>query len=71
MTQQRIVVRRLVEVKVDYVGFDAPDEFLIGYGLDYLEKYRNLPFIGILKPGGKPQNGSGSTARGRRKRSPK
>ena len=64
-------VRRLVNVRVDYVGFEAPDEFLIGYGLDYLEKYRNLPFIGILKPGEKPQNASGSTARGRRKKSPK
>ena len=64
-------VRRLVDVKLDYVGFEAPDEFLIGYGLDYLEKYRNLPFIGILRPGEKPQNGSGSPARGRRKKSPK
>lgn len=44
-------VRRLVEVKIRYVGFEAPDEFLVGYGLDYQEKYRNLPFIGILKPG--------------------
>ena len=44
-------VRRLVDVKVRYIGFEAPDEFLVGYGLDYQEKYRNLPFIGILKPG--------------------
>lgn len=42
--------RRKVEVKIDYCGFDVPDYFLVGYGLDYAEKYRNLPCIGILKP---------------------
>lgn len=42
--------RRIVDVTVDYVGFDIPDEFVIGYGLDYNEIYRNLPFIGVLKP---------------------
>ena len=42
--------RRLVDVQIRYVGFEVPDEFLVGYGLDYLEKYRNLPFIGVLKP---------------------
>lgn len=42
--------RREVNVKVDYVGFDVPNEFLVGYGLDYASKYRNLPYIGILKP---------------------
>ncbi len=41
--------RRTVEVPIDYCGFDVPDEFLVGYGLDYAEKYRNLPFIGVLK----------------------
>lgn len=41
--------RRKVEMKVDYKGFDIPDEFIIGYGIDYAEKYRNLPFVGILK----------------------
>lgn len=41
--------RRKSEVKVDYIGFDIPDEFVIGYGLDYDNKYRNLPYIGILK----------------------
>ena len=41
--------RRKVEVKVDYIGFTVPDAFLVGFGLDYAEKYRNLPFIGILK----------------------
>ncbi|MDH4209781.1 MAG: hypoxanthine phosphoribosyltransferase, partial [Anaerolineae bacterium] len=35
---------------VDYVGFDIPDEFVVGYGLDYGEIYRNLPFLGVLKP---------------------
>lgn len=41
--------RRKVEVPIDYCGFDVPDEFLVGYGLDYAEKYRNLPYIGVLK----------------------
>lgn len=41
--------RRKVDVDVKYLGFDVPDEFLVGYGLDYAEMYRNLPFIGILK----------------------
>jgi len=43
-------VRRIVEVPVDYVGFEIPDEFVVGYGLDYMEKYRNLPFIAVLRP---------------------
>jgi len=42
--------RRLVEERLTYVGFEIPDEFVVGYGLDYLERYRNLPFIGILQP---------------------
>lgn len=42
--------RRKVDVKIDYNGFNVPDYFVVGYGLDYAEKYRNLPFIGILKP---------------------
>jgi bifunctional protein TilS/HprT len=42
--------RRLVNVPLDYVGFEVPDEFVVGYGLDYKGEYRNLPFIGILKP---------------------
>ncbi|KXG74527.1 Hypoxanthine-guanine phosphoribosyltransferase [Fervidicola ferrireducens] len=41
--------RRKVKIKVDYLGFEIPDYFVVGYGLDYNEKYRNLPFIGILK----------------------
>lgn len=42
--------RRKAEVHIDYNGFTVPDYFVVGYGLDYAEKYRNLPFIGILKP---------------------
>lgn len=42
--------RRTKPVSVDYTGFSIPDEFVVGYGLDYAEKYRNLPYIGILKP---------------------
>ena len=41
--------RRLANVRLDYVGFQIPDEFVVGYGLDYKEEYRNLPFIGVLK----------------------
>ena len=42
--------RRKVDLQADYIGFSVPDEFVIGYGLDYDEKYRNRPYIGILKP---------------------
>ncbi|MEW8973603.1 MAG: hypoxanthine phosphoribosyltransferase [Tissierellaceae bacterium] len=41
--------RRNIEVHVDYLGFSVPDEFVVGYGLDYAEKYRNFPFVGALK----------------------
>lgn len=41
--------RRVVEVKVDYCGFEIPDEFVVGYGLDYAQKYRNLPYVGVLR----------------------
>lgn len=41
---------RKVDLKADYVGFIVPDAFVVGYGLDYAEKYRNLPYIGVLKP---------------------
>lgn len=43
--------RRTVHVPLDYVGFDIPDEFVLGYGLDLDEKYRNLPFVAVLKEG--------------------
>ena len=42
--------RREVEIAVDWVGFSIPNEFVVGYGLDYAELYRNLPYIGVLKP---------------------
>lgn len=41
--------RRVVDVKVDYTGFQIPDEFVVGYGLDYDQKYRNLPYIGVVE----------------------
>lgn len=41
--------RRVVDIPVDYIGFDIEDEFVIGYGLDYNEHYRNLPYVGVLK----------------------
>lgn len=41
--------RRVADVHVDYVGFDIPDEFVVGYGLDYAQKYRNLPYIGVVE----------------------
>ena len=42
--------RRIKPIHVDYSGFSIPDEFVVGYGLDFAEKYRNLPYIGVLKP---------------------
>ena len=41
--------RRVVDVKVDYTGFEIPDEFVVGYGLDFAQKYRNLPYIGVVE----------------------
>ena len=41
---------RLIDIDIKYRGFDLPDRFVVGYGLDYRERYRNLPFVGILKP---------------------
>lgn len=40
--------RRVIDVDVDYTGFEIPDEFVVGYGLDYAQKYRNLPYIGVV-----------------------
>ncbi len=42
--------RRQADVTLDYIGFDIPNEFVVGYGLDYGERYRNLPYIGVLRP---------------------
>ncbi len=42
--------RRTADVQIDYCGFDIPNEFVVGYGLDYDERYRNLPYIGVLRP---------------------
>ncbi|GEO59181.1 hypoxanthine phosphoribosyltransferase [Companilactobacillus bobalius] len=42
--------RRIKHVKVDYIGVEIPDEFVVGYGMDYDEHYRNLPYVGVLKP---------------------
>lgn len=41
---------RVVDIEADYIGFDVPNEFVVGYGLDYAEQYRNLPYVGVLKP---------------------
>lgn len=42
--------RRIVDVSIDYTGFVIPDKFIVGYGLDYAQKYRNLPYIGVVEP---------------------
>jgi hypoxanthine phosphoribosyltransferase len=42
--------RRVRKLRADYVGFAIPDGFVVGYGLDFAERYRNLPFIGVLRP---------------------
>lgn len=42
--------RRKAEITADYLGFSVPDHFIVGYGLDYAERYRNLPYVGVLKP---------------------
>lgn len=41
---------RVVDIQADYIGFNVPNEFVVGYGLDYAEAYRNLPYVGVLKP---------------------
>lgn len=61
-------IRRIADVHLDYTGFEVPDEFLVGYGLDYRQEYRNLPFIGILGSGDeKNENGSSGNSAGRGK----
>ena len=60
-------VRRLADVKLEYVGFEVPDEFLVGYGLDHQEKYRNLPFVAILKPTDQQSTPAGKGRRRSRK----
>ena len=42
--------RRIIEIDLKYIGFEIPDKFVIGYGLDYRQRYRNLPYIGVVKP---------------------
>ena len=42
--------RRVADVDIDYTGFVIPDEFIVGYGLDYAQRYRNLPYIGVVRP---------------------
>lgn len=42
--------RRVVDIRADYTGFEIPDLFVVGYGLDYAQKYRNLPYIGVVEP---------------------
>jgi len=42
--------RRIIEIELKYIGFEIPDKFVVGYGLDYRQHYRNLPYIGVLKP---------------------
>lgn len=41
--------RRVTDIQVDYVGYEIPDEFVVGYGMDYAQKYRNLPYIGVVE----------------------
>lgn len=43
--------RRTADIAVEYVGFECPDEFVVGYGLDFAEEYRSLPYVAVLKPG--------------------
>jgi hypoxanthine phosphoribosyltransferase len=42
--------RRIIEIDLKYIGFEIPDKFVVGYGLDYKQRYRNLPYIGVVKP---------------------
>ena len=60
--------RRIADISLDYVGFEIPDEFIVGYGLDYQEEYRNLPFVGIVELG---RSSGWPAAIKRHKKSPK
>jgi len=60
--------RRTADVKVDYIGFLCPDEFVVGYGMDFAEDFRTLPFVGVLKPEAYKTNTTASTAPGSPKR---
>jgi hypoxanthine phosphoribosyltransferase len=42
--------RRIIDIELKYIGFEIPDKFVVGYGLDYRQRYRNLPYIGVVKP---------------------
>lgn len=59
-------VRRIIDVTLDYVGFEVPDRFVVGYGLDYREEYRNLPFIGILEPEKAPRRSANARKTGKK-----
>ncbi|HEY6068411.1 MAG TPA: hypoxanthine phosphoribosyltransferase, partial [Gaiellaceae bacterium] len=48
--------RREIDVPVRYIGFEIPNRFVIGYGLDFAERYRNLPYVGVLDPGILPED---------------
>lgn len=55
--------RREAEVQIDYLGFEIPDEFVVGYGLDYAQKYRNLPYIGVVEPDQAEEDGEADSER--------
>jgi hypoxanthine phosphoribosyltransferase len=59
-------VRRLTDAPLAYIGFEVPDEFLVGYGLDYREEYRNLPFIALVKQEAKKDEAPGQASAGQR-----
>ena len=50
LIEDEVKLARFVELELKYKGFTIPDEFVVGYGLDYAERYRNLPYVGILDP---------------------